>query len=129
MSESNPVYSTNPALNALEHIGHEAHVIEQAIVSPIATAVHKIIQIKAELQSQYPTLKSEVLTLIAAGEALAPFGATLTAIVASKGLNIPLDEAALAQLPALAGAVQKFLADLATLSGTVFADVKTDLAS
>jgi hypothetical protein len=130
MSEAKPIYSKNPILDGLEHIGHGIHVAEHATVGFVTHGVRDVLVIADDFKAQMPTVLEDngaVIDAAAAPDLLAldaAFGVALgTAFnpVAWWTVLVCALKAA-PKIAALAAAVR-------TLYKTLGADISADAAS
>lgn len=129
MSESKPVYSHNPILGGIEHLGHWAHVAESDTVEIALHIVRDGIVVSEEFKEQFPTLATETGAVAADLLQCKALGVAIAAMVAAGGANLAADAAVLAALVADGPAIIKAFADCGQLAATVGADVKQDAAS
>ncbi len=122
-----PTFSGNWFQRDLQHVGHDAHVVEHAVVGGTRHAIHDVLEIAHDFKTQMPTVLADTGAVIAAAAApeLLALDATLAAVI-----TVPLNPigwwnlliALLKAAPKLAALIQSG----EKLGSTLEVDVKTD---
>jgi hypothetical protein len=128
MSESNPTYSSNPILDAVEHVGHGLHVV----FSDAETVVAKLpeyITVTEDLATEAPTVVSDITAVVTAITGGASIFNAVTAALAGLGTNPTADIAAITAIITQASKMDSYWASVkstvTTLLTTLGADEKT----
>lgn len=124
MSVDAPVYSSNPVLSGIEHVGHWLHKGEEIVVDELP----KFIKVKDEVEQQAPDVVAKVQAVVGDVVSLKSLVAAVVLAAAAKGTNVSADAGVLAALEAAVPTFQKIAADVQTLTDTVTADFKQDAA-
>ena len=128
MSEPKPIYSKNPILDGIEHIGHGLHVAEHAVIGATIHTVHDVLVIADDFKKQMPTVLDETGAVIAAAAApeLLDVDATLGAMLATPVNPLCWWNLLLALLRA-APKIRTLVLAGKTLAATLNTDIKADL--
>lgn len=128
MDGQNPVYSHNPILDGIEHVGHGISVAEHVVVGDVFHIVRDGLVVAKEFKQQYPTLAAETGAVASDALKCKTLMVAIAAAAASE-FNLAADAGVLAALVTDAPALIQLAADVATLTGTLTADIKQDVAS
>ena len=130
MTLTTPVFSKNPILDGVEHIGHDLHVAEHATVGFIMHGVRDVLVIADDFKKQMPTVLDDDAKVVEA--AAAP---QLLALDAAFGIALsgPINPLAwwnvfICVLKA-APAISTLVAAVKVLGATLGTDLSADVAS
>ena len=120
MSETAPVYSKDPIVSVIEHIGHDGRVLATALTDIFTKAP----QVVADVEADIPALKVAAYAAVASFKALTVAATPIEAAVATDGANVAADLAAVGSAAAIETALKDLAAKMGALYTTVIADVK-----
>lgn len=127
MSEQVPIYSSNPVLSVIEHIGHGIHVAETDITHVVAKLPQYITAAEIAVKDA-PTVVADTTAVIAAITGGSALFEALVAATASLGTNVANDisvvQAVLADAPKIGAYWTNVKAAVTVLLTTLGADEK-----
>jgi hypothetical protein len=128
MSEGTPTYSTNPILDALEHVGHAIHVVFTD-ASTVVAKLPEYITVADDVATESPTVVADVTEVVAAITGGSAIFTAVTAALAGLGTNVTADAAALTAIIQQAPQLGEYWTNVKTavtkLLTTLGADEKT----
>jgi hypothetical protein len=116
MSEQDPVYSKNPIVDGIEHVGHWLHEGETGLVDGLPKVIVAV--------ENAPTVVADTKAVIANVTLLKPLITAIGAAIATGGTNISNDAGVISALEAAVPVFEKITTSVETLSQAVSAAVK-----